>query len=188
MRMGRKGLAAGLIAAGFVFSAPSAFAQQAQERGWYLGGSIGQMEADGSCPGGFSCDLKDTAWKFFGGYRVNRHLAAEAFYGNWGEISLSSGPITSKAEVSSWGLAGLGILPIGNQFSVFGKLGFANSEQEFTVTDGVDSASATDDGSEMIFGFGAGFNFTNNLGLRAEWERLDDSEVDIISIGIQYRF
>jgi hypothetical protein len=35
---------------------------------------------------------------------------------------------------------------------------------------------------------GAMFNITTNLGLRAEWERLHDSEVDIMSIGIQYKF
>jgi hypothetical protein len=32
------------------------------------------------------------------------------------------------------------------------------------------------------------FNFTRNLGLRAEWERLQDSDVDIMSIGIQFGF
>jgi OmpA-OmpF porin, OOP family len=188
MGTGKKKLVAGLIGVAFALTAPAALAQAQQDLGFYIGGSLGQMEADGSCDLGVSCDFKDTAWKLFGGYRFHRHFAAEAFYGNWGEIRLSSGPVSATGEISSWGFSGLGILPLGNQFSLFGKLGFANTEQEFTATAPGFADSSSNDGSEMIFGFGAAFNFTGNLGLRAEWERLDDSEVDILSVGLQYRF
>jgi opacity protein-like surface antigen len=40
----------------------------------------------------------------------------------------------------------------------------------------------------VLFGVGAAFNFTRNFAIRAEWERLNDSEIDILSIGLQYRF
>lgn len=104
-------------------TASPAMAQAMPERGWYVGGSLGQMEADGSCPGGFSCDFKDSSWKIFGGYRINRNFAAEGFYTNWGEISVRSGVTSATAEQTSLGIAGLGILPLGPQFEVFGKLG-----------------------------------------------------------------
>ena len=32
------------------------------------------------------------------------------------------------------------------------------------------------------------FNFTRQLALRAEWERAMDSEVDLLSLGLQFRF
>ena len=35
---------------------------------------------------GVSCDSKDTAWKFFGGYQFNRNLAAELGYTDLGKI------------------------------------------------------------------------------------------------------
>jgi OOP family OmpA-OmpF porin len=181
-------LAALLGAAALGLSSAAAAQSMQQERGWYLGGSLGQMEADGDCPGIFTCDRKDSAWKLFGGYRINRNLAAEAFYGNWGEISVSSGAVRATGEISSWGLAGLGILPIGERFALFGKLGYAQTEQEVSATGPGVTLSNSDDGGEAIFGFGATWNFTRNLGLRAEWERLEKSEVDIMSIGLQYRF
>lgn len=163
-----------------------AFAQS-QEQGWYIGGSVGQMEADGSCPAGFTCDLKDTAWKLFGGYRINRNFAAEAFWGEWGEISVSSGGVTAAVEARTLGVAGLAILPLG-QLELFGKLGFGNTKLKAKASAPGVSATAEDDGSELLYGLGAAYNFSRNLAVRAEWERLNDSELDVISIGLQYRF
>jgi OOP family OmpA-OmpF porin len=188
MGMGKKGLIAGLIGAGFAFSAPAALAQAQPDLGFYIGGSLGQMDASGSCIAGVSCDFKDSSWKIFGGYRFHPNFAAEAFYANWGEISLRSGPLSVTGEVSTVGIAALGIVPLGHQFALFGKLGFGNTDQEFTATAPGLLASESNDGTEMILGFGATYSLTSNLGLRAEWETLNDSEVDIISIGIQYRF
>jgi hypothetical protein len=52
----------------------------------------------------------------------------------------------------------------------------------------IPAAVESDEGSEVHFGFGATVNITRNLGLRAEWERLEDSEIDMLSIGVQYKF
>jgi len=174
-------IAALLAAAGMAASSASMAQQAAQETGWYVGGSLGQMEADGDCPAGFSCDLKDSSWKIFGGYRINRNFAAEAFYMNWGEISVTLGPLTSRGEMTSFGIAALGIIPLGQQFELFGKLGFASTDQEFNL-------ASDSSGTELLFGVGAIYNFTRNFGIRAEWERANDSEVNNLSIGLQYRF
>ena len=40
----------------------------------------------------------------------------------------------------------------------------------------------------VLYGIGATWNFNRNFGVRAEWERLNDSDIDILSIGLQYRF
>lgn len=183
--MTKKTVIAAAIGVAAVLATPAALAQQL---GWYAGGSVGQMEADGDCPPGVTCDLEDTSFKFFGGYRINRNFAAEAFWGEWGEISLTAGPFTGTVKVRTIGIAGLGILPIGQQFELFGKLGFGNTSQRFTGTAPGMVLTDTDTGSELVYGFGAAFNFTRNFGVRTEWERLNDSEVDIMSIGLQYRF
>jgi len=187
MSLKKTTVAAVIAAAGLVASSAS-MAQSTVTPGWYAGGSIGQSEADGSCPGGFSCDFKDTAWKIFGGYRINRNFAAEAFWGQWGEISISTGGANATAESRTIGVAGLAILPVGNQFEVFGKLGIGSTKIDASGTAGGFSASASDSGSDVLYGVGATYNFTRNLGVRAEWERLNDSEQDIMSIGLQYRF
>jgi OOP family OmpA-OmpF porin len=186
----KKALVAALIGVSAAVAAPAAFAQARSQpdAGWYAGGSLGQSEAQGSCPSGFSCDLKDTAFKVFGGYRINRNFAAEAFWGEWGEISVSLGGATANVESRTIGVAGLGILPIGQQFELFGKLGIGNTKLKATGSGLATGLTSSDSGSDVLFGFGAAYNFTRNLGVRAEWERLNDSEIDIMSIGLQYRF
>ena len=65
----------GLLTAAFLFAA-SALAQQ---RGFYIRGSLGQSEHSDQCSGGaagITCDDKDTAWKIFGGYQFNQYFAA----------------------------------------------------------------------------------------------------------------
>src|SRR5512138_1876470 len=69
----KKRTIAALIAAAGLAMAQGALAQGkggGQDIGWYVGGSIGQSEAAGTCPAGFTCDFKDTDWKIFGGYRM----------------------------------------------------------------------------------------------------------------------
>jgi OOP family OmpA-OmpF porin len=163
-------------------------AQSADEKGFYIGGSMVSMEADGTCPGGFSCDFKDTGWKIFAGYRVNRHLAIEGTYGAWGEITVSAGANRGTGEIDSMGIAAVGILPLGDRFELFAKAGMASSEQRFTVTGPAIAGTASRDETEFHFGLGATYRLTKNFGIRAEWERLDDSEVNLFSLGVQYRF
>jgi OOP family OmpA-OmpF porin len=171
-----------------VLALPSVSMAQAQSP-WYVGGSVGQMEAKGSCPAGFTCDFKDSSWKVFGGYQLNRNFAIEGTYLDGGKISVSSGGVTAKGEISSLGVAALGILPLGgDQFSLFGKVGLTATKQKFSASGSGITSTGVEDGSEANWGVGGTFNFNRNLGLRAEWERLDKSEVDIVTIGIQYKF
>jgi OmpA-OmpF porin, OOP family len=62
------------------FSAPAV----AQDKGLYLGGSLGQSKVSLDCTGASSCDDKDTSWKIFAGYQVNRNFAIEVGYSNLG--------------------------------------------------------------------------------------------------------
>jgi OOP family OmpA-OmpF porin len=183
----RKTVIALAIGAAALASPMLASAQQ-QDRGWYLGGSLGQMEAEGDCTSGLTCDRKDSSWKLFGGYRINRNFAVEAFYANWGEIKITNGVVTATGKLETFGLAGLGILPVGRQFELFGKLGLGSSKQKFTASGPGITVSDRDSGSDLLFGLGGSFNFSRNFALRAEWERLNDSEVNAFSIGVQYKF
>ena len=165
----------------------TAIAQSMADRGWYVGGSIGEMEADGSCPPGFSCDFKDTAFKVFGGYRINRNFAAEGFWGEWGDITIGVPGASAKVEARTFGVAALGILPVG-RLDLFAKLGIGHTKLKASGGGLLAGATDSDSGRDLLFGFGAAYNFTEGFGVRAEWERLDDSELDVISVGLQYRF
>lgn len=177
-----------------------------QDAGFYLGASIGQSQAKDTCEdsAGFSCDDKDTAWKVFAGYQFNRHLAVEAGYTDLGEVSLSgaSGPASLRGtiELSAFDLMVVGSAPVADRFSLYGKLGLyrAETEQKLQVTLGSFTASdnQTEKNVDLTFAFGARFDITRNLGVRAEWQRyldvgggeIGEDDVDVLSLGVLWRF
>ncbi|HEY9531469.1 MAG TPA: outer membrane beta-barrel protein, partial [Burkholderiales bacterium] len=107
--MNKKWLAAMLGAAAMAVSA-GAVAQQA-DTGLYVGGMIGQSDLDID---------EDTAWKASIGYQVNRTFSVELGYTNLGEVSGSELGIPFEAEATAWEVIGIGKLPLGNNFSVYG--------------------------------------------------------------------
>ena len=181
------------MACGAALAASQASAQA------YLGGSIGQSDIDdqiatGLITGG-SVDGTDTAFKIFGGYMFNRHFGLEAAYVDLGEASYSGNfiglPVTGgRVEVSGVNISALGALPIGERFSVFGKIGLFMWDAEASDTTGGVPFSAQQDGTDLSFGIGLGYHFTRSLGVRAEWEMFttDDADSNLISVGLLWRF
>jgi OmpA-OmpF porin, OOP family len=169
---------------GALAGAPGALAQDA---GFYAGGALGQATLTEWCvpaPTVLTCDDKDSAWKLFGGYRFNRNFALEASYVDWGEASGTvSGVGRVSAEQTSMGIAAVGMLDLAPQFSIFGKAGFLLTEQE---TRGA-SARKRDD-TEFHYGIGARFAFAPKWAARAEWEKTQKLKVELISLGVEYRF
>lgn len=49
-------------------------------------------------------------------------------------------------------------------------------------------ASTDRDETALHYGLGARFGFTPNWAARAEWERTEKLEVEMLSIGVEYRF
>lgn len=173
--------------------APQASAQS------FVGGSLGQSDIDHGITRGLitsgPVDGKDTAWKLFSGYMFNRHFGVEGAYVDLGEVSYSgefSGDSVTggRVEVSGFNIAVLGGYLPTDELSVFGKIGLFLWQAKANDTTAGAPFSRKEDGADLSFGFGAGYNFTRNLGLRAEWERfkLDDTDADLVSIGIVWRF
>jgi len=187
---------------------------QAADTGFYVGGSLGQSKVsdfDGSdfdaelASAGFtsstSSDDTDTGWKAFAGYRIMKYLAVEGAYTDFGEFTANSiitapsaGIVNSKVEAEAWTVSALGILPLGDKFSLFARLGVNFWNVDGTVTGtgsgGVASESVSDDGTDWVYGVGAAYNLTKNLSVRGEWERydFDDGDVDLLSAGISLNF
>ena len=165
----------------------------------YVGASIGQSDIDDEITTGLitsgSVDGKDSAFKVFGGYMFNRHFGIEGAYVDLGEASYSGffGAATvtgGSVEVTGFNVSALGAYPINEQFSVFGKIGLFIWEAEASDTTGGAPFSATADGTDLSFGVGVGYNFTRNLGVRAEWEmfKTDDADATLLSLGVLWRF
>lgn len=198
-RLGCNVLAA-LVLAILLVGAPSSAV--AQDGRFYLGGSFGQAEAEGICDDirtlvtGIgtvsSCDEKDSAWKLFGGYQINRNVAIEASYFDYGAIAANGQtfgvPFSVNGDATAFGVAAVGMLPLSNQFSLFGKLGLLRTEIDVTAAGIGGTASESESDTGLHIGIGAMFDVSQNFSVRAEWERNDEAEVDMMSIGIQVRF
>src|SRR5689334_13047525 len=98
------------------------FPALAQNRGWYVGGALGQAKAKDLCagmPAGISvvsCDESAPALKAFGGYAFGRHLAVEgtliqtgAFTGRF---TINGSTVDSNVSATSLGGAAVGMLPL----------------------------------------------------------------------------
>lgn len=170
----------------------------AQDVGWYIGGSFGNSESGIDeqsfqslvASAGFGntisgSDEKDSAFKVFAGYRFNRHFALEGGYLDLGSFSVTT-RITSGAPPQDLTgvvetkdglhLAGVGILPIGDsKFSVFGKAGLYSIKSTTKFNGAAGSVEAESDRKEdLMFGLGASYDFAKNFGVRVEYERFMD--------------
>jgi OOP family OmpA-OmpF porin len=176
-----------------------ALSSQAAAQG-FLGASIGQSDIDERITRGLidsgTADGKDTGWKIFGGYMVSPYLGLEFAYVDLGKASYSGtfrgiAVTGGQLEVTGLNAAFLGSYPLTGRLSVFGKLGLFISEAKFGDTIGGVPSSGSEEMTDISFGVGAGFDFTRNLGMRAEWEqfRLEDGDsANLFSVGLVLRF
>jgi OOP family OmpA-OmpF porin len=163
-----------------------AFAGAASAQG-YIGAGAGlttvDVCADLNGPG-ISCDDEDTGIKIFGGYKFSPNFAVEGLVANLGEVTASGPGGSGSVEVDGFGAAAVGIIPLGERFDLFGKVG------AFTWDASGSGLGDSADGTDIMLGAGVGWNLTKRFGLRAEWERfdIDGDDVDFLSVGVQFNF
>ena len=153
----------------------TAFAQQP----YYIGGGIGQsyVEED-NVASGQDFDDEDFAFKLFGGYRFHENFAVEADYLDFGEPDDDILGINLEVDLYALALYGVGILPLTDQFELFAKLGIAYWDAEVDGSFLGISASDDEDGTDLAYGLGASFAFTDQLAARVEYERIDVDDLD----------
>lgn len=187
----------GVAAAAFAFPA-GAQMRMPSASSLYAGVNVGQSKIHIECDlPGVTCDDTDTAFKLYGGYRINSNLAAELGYADLGKAKITGPGGTDELGATAWDLTALLAAPIGGSgFSVFGRLGGYAGEVKLS---GPDNGKKSSTG--LTFGFGGEYDFARNLGVRAEWQRYakmkarndatgaeDDGDVDAITVGLLYRF
>jgi len=164
----------------------------------YIGGGFGQSKFKDGCGGsvaGVSCDDKDTSFKIFGGYQFNRNIAAEIGYTDLGKAKAEGAGVSAEAKATAWEASAVGTFPVWQQLSVLGRLGLYYGEGKIDSPVGGDKKNTTD----LTYGLGAQYDFTRNLGVRAEWQRYSkmkfeavgtstDSDVDVLGVSVLWRF
>lgn len=168
--------------------------------GWYIGIGIGQSKAKGACDGvsgpGITCKETDTAGKILGGYQLSKNFALELGYADLGQAKATfSGSGDATIGTKGFEFTGIGMLPIGDRFSLLARAGLFHWNVDAKDGTGlVGSASAS--GTDLTFGFGVKFDFTKDFAIRGEWQRYKDvgdanttgqGDVDFIGASLVYR-
>lgn len=204
-----------LLVLAFVAAAPCAHAQ------WYAGASAGESrisfkganQSDQLLDLGFdgassSVDDKDTAYRIHAGYQLQRYLAVEAGYVDLGRTSIRStvrpaGSLDTRIKAKGFDVSAVGMLPLGEQFTIFARLGAFGAETRASFSGGGSVVLFNGEETQKkrttnaVYGIGATFNFSPRLALRAEWNRYQKLGNDVtggefdartLAAGIQYRF
>ena len=179
----------------------------AAEPGFYIGGGVGQYDAQVDHPlsdAGISCvfapsgvdvcarNYQDSAavWDVMAGFQVFNWLAIQADY-EWYEKGESQIPINSSRNLSVSGdAAELSLkpsLPLGEHFELYARIGWNwyNLDAKYQ---GVKGQSNSDDAG--IVAGGVGFNFTPAFSIQAEYEYVDvnSGALDAVTVRGLYRF
>ncbi len=109
----------------------------------YLGGGVGEARTD----------TRETSWKAYGGFQLTPLWGVEVGYTDLGSYR--------GADVASWSLAGTGTVPLGERWSLLGKVGAAANHPKF---------AGASNHTDLLLGVGVGYGLTKNLGLRLEYE------------------
>jgi OOP family OmpA-OmpF porin len=171
----------------------------------YVGFSAGQADVEESMvipelidPGG-RVDGKDGAFKLFGGYQFTPNFALEAAFVDLGDVSYSGSftgnlgavPVTGgRIQNSGINLSAVGVVPLGQRFVFFGKVGMFLWYSEASDVTGGFAFYSEEDGADLSVGLGASVALGQRVSLRAEWERFDmsNTDVDLVTVGFAFRF
>lgn len=190
-----------------IFAAQSSSIAQTQTAdGWYAGASVGSSgqnlrTENVAIPAGGNQKTTDTGYKIIGGYQFTPHWAAEVQYFNLGKYQYSDASKNSAViKTSGFSASGVGTWPVGQKFSVLGKLGLAQQSFAASVVSGAAQQSRNASGTTLLMGVGGEYEISKNLLLRAEYEyfglptllsagsqKLKLSN-NLVSVGFRYRF
>ncbi len=202
-----------LIALAVLGSTP-VLAQQLM--GPYIGGNIGSTRANFDTPANLGAfvgpgfpvtsttgDDRDTGGKLYGGYRFHRNFAVEGGYFDLGKFgytynSAPAGSLSGNLRVRGLNLDLVGILPVSERFSVFGRVGaaYAQARSGFSRTGSVPLAAGRNEkDTNLKVGVGLEYAFSERLSVRGELERYRVNDavrsrgyVDMASVGLVYSF
>lgn len=190
------------IALVLAIGAGTAQAAPPEERGWYGGLNAGRSGLGLATAAGAGRIAR--AWDLNLGYRVDRHFTFEGRYAGAGRLRDDPSALTPGADATehyrsrAWSLTGIGVAPLTDKWSLYGRVGFARSPGELD-TGALGSAIAPpgrlDGGSGLVLGAGAVYDFTRRIFGKAGWDRYSRmgeaygrGEVDQLSIGVGVRF
>ena len=158
----------------------------------------------------------DLGYQALFGYRFHRFFSAELGLAQFGELKSTAKadmdfdngdgfvPVSVSLAFSSGGpmLSAIGILPLGEKFELFGRLGYLFTSAERSLTSKVDGqsgsfGSAKGDSQNPVYGIGFAWHINQVYSIRGEYQQLDQlgqenrtgaEDLTVIGIGLVVRF
>jgi opacity protein-like surface antigen len=162
-------------------------------------------------------DEDSTGWRGLAGYRFSRYLAAELEYLDFGTSNIHEtfvvdpggilfpSPLTIEndfaTDVSGPAVSALGLLPLGERFDLFLRVGVLFADAKVKTGHGELSISTLPDTTTYadrvwIGGVGVDWNFAGRWSARLEYERSKEiepnrdiaaSHVELLSLGVLFK-
>lgn len=167
-------------AAALLIASSAAFA--AQPNTFYAGLDAGRTKTD-------NFSDRDTSVGAFVGYNFHQNFAVEGGYRRLADydIYMSAvggwGTLEGNARVDQAHLAVVGSLPVGERFSVYGRLGLSRLDAKVRFADLKDSDATT----KALYGVGMSYAFTPAVSARVEVQK-PSSDATNLSAGLSYQF
>ncbi len=179
--------------------------------GIYLGFNLGQASYDvnlndfavlndGSLtsPG---LDDTDSSYRYTIGYQLLPYFSLEGGYVDFGSFSATAtsdgtgiyktGIFSTITSTDGFFIDVKGQIPINEQFSLYGTYGLLSWKSETVLSDknGILERNKFDD-NDSFFGIGGSFNIYDTLALNVDYTfyKLDELDVDVFSVGIQFGY
>lgn len=144
-----------------------------------------------------STEDSDNAWKIYLGIPFNKYLGLELGYAKLGDQTVRNATSSSRATSTAYLFDLVGNYDFNESFSLLGKVGMHRwGVNDDTTRIGVGATNGAD-GFDFTYGLGVQYNVNKDVGLRMEWERIDDMghegttgkiDANLITIGVVYRF
>lgn len=137
-------------------------------------------------------DDTDTTFGIAAGYRINENFAVELGYQDFGEVSASAGNASAKVEADAIQLSVIGSVPVSENAGVYAELGFDSWDADASYTNHPDlgTGSESEDGTDIFYGIGAYLSLSEAVNLKLEYQmhELDDTDVDVLGLGVTVAF
>jgi hypothetical protein len=160
---------------------PAAFA----DSGFFIGGAYGDLSFEDDA--GTSFDQDSAPYKIMAGYIFDMpvfDIAIEAAYNDFGSQDGDVLQVPASAEADGLSAFVVGGFDFG-LFGIFAKAGMVSWDADFNQG----GQTFSDDGTDPAYGLGMRLTFSS-IEARLEYEvfDFDDADVDMVSLGLLWRF
>jgi len=136
-------------------------------------------------------DAQGRGIKLYGGVQVSPYVAVEAAYHDLGRLrgKVPAASVSVQEDQAAFSAAVAGLLPLGERFTAFAKLGLFRATLDATATGPGGTVELSDEASNLLLGGGVRLMANDHVGTRVEYElykKAGDSETDIDAATVSF--